>query len=259
MAGCYRSAAAEDTPQPPVADLVIQLDAYVTKIGETLTELHGTVNYKLDSDFVVRDASGLALVALAIALHTDESRYKKSAPAIITQAAALAKIDNYDEALKCFETLKSAVAGEEVIAMARWADVAEEVDLTPVMKAVPNLAALLKRLTNTETKMKRMVAKPESVYGATAALAAISQGSIANATDTIKPDERDIWKKECEQFRDAALAVNAALHDYAAGKIDYAAYWKAHNRMTESCETCHALFSPAASGHAAIPIIPPSR
>ncbi len=237
-------------PMPPVADLTIQIDEYVAKIGETLTELDGTTSYKNYGDVVVRDANGLALVALAIGLHPEDSKYKQAAPGIIKAAMELANAEKYDEAQKSFETLKTALTAEGDPSSLQWTKVAE---LGPVMKAVPNLSALLKRLTNTEPKMKRAARKPERIYGATAALAVISQGSIANAADTNKPDEAALWKKECEQFRDAALAANAALHDYADGKIDYAAYWQAHNRMTEACDTCHKVFSPSAAGSGSAP------
>ena len=244
-AGVYGKVAAEAVPMPPVEDLAAQIDEYVAKIGATLDDLDGTVNYKSDGDQVVRDANGLALVALAVGMMPVDSKYKKAAPAIIQAATDLAKIDKYDDAKKGYETLRAALTTEGDPSTLRWTKVA---DLTPVMKAVPNLSSMVKRLTNAEPKLKRAVKKPERLYGATAALAAISHGSIANAADTNKPNEVELWKKECELFRDAAIQANAALHGYADGKIDYAAYWEAHTRMTDACETCHKIFSPGAVG-----------
>lgn len=238
-------AATQAVPMPPIEDLVLQIDEYVTKIGSTLDDIDGTINYKNDADFVVRDANGLALVALAVGLSPNDSKYKKAAPAIIKAAMELAKIEKYDEALKSYEALKASLTTEGDPSTLAWTKVAE---LTPVMKAVPNLSSLVKRLTNAEAKLKRAVKKPQRLYGATAALAVISHGSIANAADTKKPDEAELWKKECERFRDAAIAANAALHGYADGTVDFDSYWKAHNVMTEACDTCHKIFSPSAVG-----------
>ncbi len=237
--------AADTEPMPPVDDLVMQVDEYVAKIGKTVDELSTSTNYKLDGEFVVRDANGLALVTLAIGMHPEDSKYKKAVPSIIQAAQDLAKAQQYAEAKKSLEALQASLSASGDLPAMEWKKVA---DLRPVMKAVPNLSALLKRLTNTEPKMKRAIKKPASIYGATAALAAISQGSIANAADTNKPEEVELWRKECELFRDAALAANAALHDYAEGNIDYAAYWAIHNRMAAACDTCHEIFSPTAVG-----------
>jgi cytochrome c556 len=95
--------------------------------------------------------------------------------------------------------------------------------------------------------------KPEQIYGALAALAAISQGSIANIHETIKPDAAAEWKKFCEEFRDAALKVNAAAHQYAKDKADgkepnYAAFDTGFKAMTKSCDSCHKVFYPSAVG-----------
>ncbi len=231
---------------PPVADLVLQIEEYVAKIDTTLSEIEGTVNYKSDADSVVRDCHGLALVALAVGRHSDNSKYKIAAPAIIQSTLDLARIENYDAAKKGVETLKSALI-VEADSLTLPQDGTKVAELRPVMKALPNLSAFVKRQTNTETKLKRAINKPESLeslYAATAAMAAISQGSIANAADTAFPDEVTRWKQECERFRDAAIAANAALHDVADGKIDYAAYRQTHQQMTEACDTCHEVFLP---------------
>ncbi|MDR0336618.1 MAG: hypothetical protein LBI18_05960 [Planctomycetaceae bacterium] len=237
--------AAEVIPMPPINDLIGQIDEYVEKLGKTLEELDGTVNYKNDGDFVVRDANALALVALAVGKAEADSKYKKAAPGIIKASTELAVASQYDEAKKAYNTLKTALTSESDPSVLEWTKTAE---LQPLMKAVPNLSSTLTRLTNTERKLKIQMKKPERVFGLLAALAVIPQGSIANIKDTSKPDAVAEWKKECEQFRDAAIKANAALHSYAEEKIDYKTYWAAFKEMTDACDKCHQEFYPSAVG-----------
>lgn len=239
--------AAEAVPLPPVEDLTAQIDEYIEKIGKSIEDLDGTADYKADADAVVRDASGLSLVALAAGLSATDSKYKKAAPGIIKAAAALGAAAKLDDAKKGYEALKASLTSSGDPSTLGWTKVAA---LTPVMKAVPNLSSSATRWTNTEKKLKAKIKKPEQLYGALAALAAISQGSIANAAEAGKPDQEAEWKKDCEQFRDAALKANAAAHSFADGKADYDTYWAAFKNMTDSCDACHKTFHAAAVGKA---------
>jgi hypothetical protein len=237
--------AAEVIPMPPINDLIGQIDEYVEKLGKTLDDLDGTANYKNDGDFVVRDANALTLVALAVGKSESDSKYKKAASGIIKAATELASATQYDVAQKAYDALKTALTSEGDPSVLGWTKTAE---LQPLMKAVPNLSSTLTRLTNTEKKLKTQLKKPERIFGAFAALAVIPQGSIANVKDTSKPDAVTEWKQECEQFRDAAIKANAAVHSYAEEKIDYKTYWAAFKEMTEACDKCHKEFYPSAVG-----------
>ncbi len=242
----YGKIAAEAVPMAPVEDLVAQVDEYVGKIGTNLTDLDGTANFKNDADAIIRDANALTLVALAVGTSGTDSKYKKAAPGIIKAALELEKAEKLDDAKKAFDNLKAALTSEGDPSTLAWTKVAE---LTPLMKAVPNLSATLTRLTNAERKLKRQIEKePQRIYGALAALAAISQGSIANVKDTTKPDAEADWKKVCEQFRDCAIKANAAAHGYADGSVKYDDYWAAFKTLTESCDKCHEVFYPTAVG-----------
>jgi hypothetical protein len=237
--------AAEAVIFPPVADLVAQIDEYVKKLGKTLDEdLNGTANYKSDSDAVVRDASGLTLVALTTGIHPSDSKYKKAAPVIIEAATTLIKADKYSDAKKALAALQESLKNEGDPSKLAWVKVTE---LTPVMKAVPNLSSYITRQSNKESKLTKAVKNPQ-LFGALAALAAISQGSIANAKDTGKADKEAEWKKDCEAFRDAALKANAAAHNFADGGGDYATYEKALTELTQSCDGCHKTFHASAVG-----------
>ena len=77
----------------------------------------------------------------------------------------------------------------------------------------------------------------------------ISQGIIANASETSKPEAVDEWKKSCENFRDVSLKANEAAHQFAEGKIEYAVYRAmAIDAVAESCDSCHKVFYPSALG-----------
>lgn len=245
-ATAFGKIAAEAVPMPPVADLVAQIDEYVAKIAGAMDDLDGTIRYQNDADGIVRDANGLALVALAVGMSEAGSKYKKAAPGIIAAARKLAEAEQYAEGRKGVEALKASLTGEGDPGTLSWGKVAE---LPPVMKAVPNLSATLNRLTNTERKLQRQLdSRPERIYGHLAALAAIMQGSIANAGDTAFPEKAAEWKNDCETFRDIAIKANAAAHRYADGSIDYGAYWATFKELTGSCDQCHQHFYPSAVG-----------
>ncbi len=234
----YGKIAAEAVPMAPVADLVAQADDYLEKLGGTLKDLDGTSDYKKDADAVVRDANGLALVALALGMSAEENKYKKAAPGIITAAAALGKVEKLDAAQKAYADLKAAFESTGDPASLGWTKVAS---LGPVMKAVPNLDSTIKRLSNTEKKLKK---NADRVNAALAGVAAIAQGSMANAAETNKPAAEAEWKKECIAFRDAAIAANAAVHGCVDGKNDYAAFEAAYLALDATCKSCHVIFNP---------------
>ena len=239
--------AVEAVPLPPIDDLTAQVDEYMTKLGTSLENLDGSTNYKADATDVVRDASALSLVALAIGLTDADSKYKKSAPNIIVAAQNLSVAESFDAGQKAYMALQSALTNAGGGKPLSWSD--KTASLTPLMKAVPNLSSTVKRLTNTERKLiTLMERKPQQVFGALAALAAISQGSIANVSETTKPDAATEWKKYCEDFRDAALKTNAAARQFAEKKADYDAFKTAMDTLSASCDHCHEVFHPAAIG-----------
>ena len=239
--------AAEVVPLPPLDDLTAQVDEYMTKLGANLESLDGSPRYAADATDIVRDANALSLVALAIGLADADSKYKKSAPQIVSAAQTLAAAKSFDEGQKAYDGLKSALTGMGDGTPLSWS--VKVAHLTPLMKAVPNLSSTVKRLTNTERKLDILLErKPEQVYGALAALAAISQGSLASFSETTKPDAEAEWKKFCEDFRDAALNANAVTHQVAEKKADYAAFKIALDAMASSCDHCHAVFYPSAVG-----------
>ena len=238
---------AEVVPMPPIDDLTAQVDEYMTKLGANLESLDGTTRYTSDATDIVRDASALSLVVLAIGLAEADSKYKKAAPHMIEAAQSLTAAKSHAEGQKAYEKLKSARTSTGDGTPLSWS--VKVADLTPLMKAVPNLNSAVKRLTNTERNLNlRLERSPQQIYGALAALAAISHGSIANVSETSKPEAAAEWKKYCEEFRDAALKVNNVTRQYAEKETDYTTFKTAMSAMSASCDHCHAVFYPSAVG-----------
>ena len=248
----FRKYTAEAVPLPPVEDLTVQMDEYIARIGKDLEDLDGSPKYAEDSASIVRDANALALISLAVGLSESDSKYKKSASQIISATQTLAVANNLDEGKKGYEVLKASLSSTGDNKPLAWSD--KVAGLAPTMKALPNLSAAVKRVTDTERKLNTILDRnPQLVHGRLAALAVISQGCIPNVIETTKPDAAAEWKKHCEEFRDAALKANAAVRQYAKDKADgkesnYAPFATSFKAMTESCDSCHAVFYPSAVG-----------
>jgi len=247
-----RKYAAEVVPLPPVEDLVAQIDDYITRMGQSMDFLDGAPRYVASAADVVRDSNALALIALAIGLAKDDSKYKRSAPHIIAAAQYLAAARNYPEGRRAFETLRRSLTNTEEAPPLSWSD--RIAGLTPVMQALPNLSSALKRVTDTEPKLHTILdRRPQQVFSQLAALAAISQGSIPLVAETEQPNAVEEWKKYCEEFRDAAIKANAAAHQFARERADgrqpdYSIFRTAFLAMLESCDDCHRVFYPRAVG-----------
>lgn len=244
--------AAETVPLPPLDDLVAQIDEYITKIGSNLDDLDGSPRYAEDATDIVRDTNALSLIALALGLAESESKYKQSASNIIVAAKNLAAAKKFEDGKKEYAALKASLTNPAAGTPLAWSD--KVADLTPMMKALPNLSSAVKRATDTEMKLNRTLdRKPQPIYSQLAALAVISQGSIPNVSETTKPEATAEWKKFCEEFRNAALQVNAVAHQFAKDKADgkdpgYADFNTSFKAMSESCDHCHKVFHPNAVG-----------
>jgi cytochrome c556 len=72
-------------------------------------------------------------------------------------------------------------------------------------------------------------------------LAAIAQTVMADTHLIKNRGDDEKWYQYCAEMRDAAGAVNAAIH-----ADDQPATTAAMLRLTKSCETCHAEFRKSA-------------
>lgn len=222
---------------PKAADLVPQIDAYVTKIEKTLDDLDGSPRFVADADALHRDANALALIALSLGLSKEDNPYKKAAPAIVEAAMKLEIVKNYDDAVKAVAQLKRSLKADADPTKLNWND--KVASLSPIMKAVPNINTFVKRNLRTEAALKRGT---RNVIEGTAVMAVIGQGSIPNADETIKPKAVKEWTDHCIEFRDAALVLYRAASDYEAEKGKFDAVQDAYEALSDSCDSCHKLF-----------------
>ena len=226
-------ASAEIPEAPPVSkfapaeDLAAQADEYIEDLEEAVAS---ESEFEDSKSKVEKSANTLVVIALALGLHDTDNAYKAGASAMIKAAQELAMAENYAAAKKAVAALKAAKTASGSSGDLKWAKVA---NLKALMEQVPLVNIKLKRYTSA----RRFERKAKDTAGYAAVLAAIAQGSMANAGDTEKPNELEKWYKYCAQMRDAAAEVNKNIR---AGDIE--ATEKAMEALAQSCDDCHAVF-----------------
>ncbi len=212
----------------PADDLAAQVPEYIEKLDAAVETEE---DYKESEGAIGKKANTLILIALGLGLNDQDSKYKASAAAMMKAAQDLAKAEDYATAKAAVAAVKKAAAGEGAAEVElKWEKVAA---LPELMEQVPLVNTKLKRYV----KGSRFKSKAEDTRGMSAVIAVIAHGSIANASDTEKPDAVAEWEKFCVQMRDAAAAVNAGIR---AGDQDATA--KAMEALGKSCDDCHAVF-----------------
>ena len=213
----------------PAKDLVSQVDYYVDRLD---TVVKSESEYKDSGDKVVKDANTLVVIALALGLHDEESKYKKAAPDLLKASQKLAASKDFESAKAGVAAVKEALSASGDPAALKWEKVAS---LKALMEQVPLINSRLKRYL----RGPRFKSMAKDTAGDSAAIAAIAQGSMADTEAVKKAGDEEKWYKFCAQMRDAAGAVNAAIH---AG--DQEAADAALKKLTQSCDDCHAVFQP---------------
>ena len=223
--------AAELPPAPalstlvPVEDLVAQAEYYVEELEECVED---SEEYEDSVEKIKRYSSTLAVIALSIGLHDQDSPLRSAAPVLVKGCQELAGAQNYAGARSGVASIKAAFSSRGNPAALKWGKVA---DLHALMEQVPLINTRLKRY------MRRFKKGIPYVIGNSAALVAIGQGSMANADETEAPDQVAAWYKYCVQMRDSASALNKAVHDE-----DEDAAKAAMEALQQSCDDCHAVF-----------------
>jgi hypothetical protein len=214
----------------PAEDLANQADQYMKELEQSVAS---EADYKDSLDKIAKQSNTLVIIALALGLHDQESKYKASAGALMKAAQGVAAAKDFESAQKAVAALKDAAAGKgKADAELKWEKVAA---LPELMKQVP--------LVNTKLKMKLKGAnfkkKAKDTAGYTAVLAAIAQGAMLDTSVTKNADQVKQWQKFSAAARDDAAAVNVAIH-----KGDPDAADTAMKKLNQSCEDCHAVFKP---------------
>jgi hypothetical protein len=250
------AAAAEPPAAPkvstfaPVKDVVAQIEFYLTRLDEAVAS---ESDYKDWEARVTKDANTLVLLALAAGLHDEDNDYKAAAPGLIKAAQELSKVavvkeqapgtqPSAEEVAKRYAAVKAGVAAVKKAAEAKdgnpgtlkWVKIAE---LPETMKQVPAINTRLKR----NLRGDRFKTRAKGNVGDSAAIAVIAQGSIADTSAVKKPGEEAKWYKYCIDMRDAAGALNKAIHEGKPADGE-----KAAAALAQSCDDCHDAFHPAA-------------
>jgi hypothetical protein len=239
LAGMTSAALAADPAMPPApkfstivpaADLAGQVDWYIKDLEASVATQE---DYKDSVEKIAKESNTLVVIALALGLHDEPSKYQAAAGHLMKAAQAVAATKDYDASCKAVAALRKA-SKTKGNAELKWEKVAS---LPELMKQVPNINTNLKR----NLKPNNFKKKAKVTAGYTAAIAAIAQGSMADTSATKNADQVTQWYKFSAAMRDDAGAVNAAIH-----QGDEPAAAKAMKKLGQSCEDCHAVFHPEA-------------
>lgn len=223
---------AVEVPQPPTLstlvpakDLIDQVDYYIEELEECVEDLE---EYQDSVEKIKRYSNSLAVIALTIGLHDQKSEMQRAAPGLLKASQTLAKAKDFSAAKTAVAQIKAALSTSADPSGLKWTKVA---DLHALMDQVPLINTRIKRY------LRRFEKGAPYVAGNSAALVAISQGSMANADETEAPDKVAEWFQYCIQMRDAAGALNKAVNakDEGAAKA-------AMEALQQSCDDCHSVF-----------------
>ena len=216
----------------PAEDLANEADRYIEELERCVADEE---DYNDSKNKIAQDSNTLIVIALALGLHDRPSKYKDSAGALIKAAREVAAAKDFEAAKKAVATVKDAADGKgEAGTKLKWEKVAS---LPELMKQVPLINTKLKRYV----KPKYFEKRAEKTIGYTAVIAAIAQGSLADTSEAKDAEQATQWYGFSAAMRDAAGAVNAAIHDG-----DEPAAAAAMEKLNQSCEDCHAVFHPEA-------------
>ena len=209
----------------PVEDLVAQVEYYVEELEECVED---SQEFEDSAEKIERYAGTVAVLALSVGLHDQDTPLRRAAPVLVKVSQELAVSKDFSSARMAVSKLKAALTSTGNPAALKWGKVA---DLHALMEQVPLINTRIKRY------MRRFEKGIPYVIGNSAALVAIGQGSMPNADETEAPDKVAEWYKFCIQMRDSASALNKAAH-----ANDEAAAETAMKALQQSCDDCHAVF-----------------
>ncbi len=216
----------------PIDDLTGQVDYYVESL-ERSVDVPADQYTEANQDTVSKSAATLAALAMLVSNHDQESPLKSAAPAIFVAARALgAEAKDLQTAKDRVAAIKRTVtagggAGGEPL---KWQTAG---DLEDLMKQVSAINSRLKRGVSSRS-LKRYA---DRTTGYAVTMAAIAQAAMAD--DSYVGDETEMkqWVQYCIDMRDAAGAVNAAIHQQDEAKVE-----AAMTMFKKSCDDCHKAF-----------------
>jgi hypothetical protein len=230
------SALVAQTPQapPPSAyapakDLQQQVDFFMGRIDATLSD---PAQYgEMQQDQVDKDANTLAVLALVLAMHDQQSPLKIAAPGLLSSAQALAdSATDYAKAKAALADMKQALSAKTPSAPLQWQPVG---DIRQLMLQVPVITNNLK-LGVTSRRFER---NTDQNAGFAATIAAIAQTTMLDTSYCADESDAEKWAAISAALRDTAAEVNRAVRG-----ADQASATAALDRMNESCDQCHHQF-----------------
>ncbi|MEN6405171.1 MAG: hypothetical protein ABFC77_01745 [Thermoguttaceae bacterium] len=232
--GGFVGATEPSAPKPseyaPADDLVRQADHYVKELNDAVA---CESEYKDSASKLANTSNALVVIALTLGLHNQPNPYQASAASVMQAARAVAEAKDFSSAKKAVSQLNAAAEGKvQAAGELRWEKVAS---LPELMKQVPLVHTRLKA----KIKGNKFRTKAAETAGYTAVLAAIAQGTMADTSAAKNAAQEKQWRQFSANARDAAAAVNAAIH-----RADPKAADAAMKKLNQSCEDCHAVFHP---------------
>ncbi len=211
-------------------DLAAEVKFLVTDLEKAVVD-EAEYNSQVEGRFI-RDGNTITLIAIALALHDQDSPLKPNAKAIAATARKLTQTKDYATTKQAVEDLNAAADGKGTgTDDLKWGKVAK---LNGLMKdEVPSINTKLK---NALRRFKKRAAEA-SANAATMAL--IAENATLYIADTKKPAEGAKWTEFAGQMRSAANEVAAKVH---AG--NEAGATAAMDKLNQSCHDCHAVFNP---------------
>jgi cytochrome c556 len=215
----------------PAEDLLGQVDYY---IGDIEKQLADPKDYDIAKQSRVwKHANTLAVLAMVLANHDQAFPEKPSMAALLAGAQELAADEETgaEKAQQALATIKAARAGQAGSDEAvKWGKVAA---VPALMKQVPLVHAGLRR----GVAPNRLAKLAKESAAQAAALAAIAEASLLDDQYGQSPEQKAQWSAFCSEMRDAAAAVNSAIHAQDQDQVD-----GGMKRLLESCDACHAKF-----------------
>jgi len=221
--------------RPPKVSTYAPAEDLATQVDQHLKALRCAVaceeEFKDSTNKIANASNTLIVIALALGLHDETSKYQASAGAIMEAAGQLAAAKDFQSAQAAMTALEEAAEGKRASAVdLQWKPVAS---LPEVMRQVPLIHTRLKA----NLKGKKFQSKARTTAGQSAALAAIAQGTLSDTSAARGVEQQRQWRDFSASMRDAAGALNSAIR-----QGDRAAADEALKKLDQSCDDCHAVF-----------------
>jgi cytochrome c556 len=211
-------------------DLTAELNLLVADVQKAAAS-EETYKEQVEGRFS-RDGNTIALLAIGLALHDEDSPVKPHAKAIAAAAKKLDQAKDFAATSEAVAALKKAVdgkgpAGDEL----KWGKVSP---LSSLMNdQVPNIDKRLK------DGLRHFKSRTKAISANAATMALIAENARLYLGDTKKPTEAKQWNDFAGQLRSASkeLAAKAKSGDEGGAK-------SAMEKLERSCHNCHAVFNP---------------